>query len=141
MQKANAILLHAFGTSYAKALHLNPGGHFVKSFHPLIRTVEGRARVEIVTEIMQRIDIHLDEKDRTSPKVRVYGGSTVHLNPDGTVRYIIHKRVGDKERTKRLRDYWEGKRGSSAMQAYVQREAVKDTLDTTVNFSAVHLGV
>jgi hypothetical protein len=140
MQKANAILLHAFGGTYAKALHLNPDGHFVKSFHPLIRKVDGRAHVEIVTEVMQRMDIPLDEKDRSSPKVRIYGGSTVHLNPDGTVRYIIHKRAGDKERTRRLREYWDGKRGSSAMHAYVQRPDVK-ALDTTVNFAAVHMGV
>ena len=142
-QKQNYIRLSQFGQQFAKQLYLlkiDERKPFVNAFHP-IRTVDGPSQVELVTELMQRIEVRLDPKDKTSPMVRVYGGSTVHFNVDGTVRYVIHKSLANPDRLERMREYWEGKRSSRTALAYVKRARVQDTLDTTINFAAVHRGL
>ncbi|MBV8516072.1 MAG: peptidase M4 [Acidobacteria bacterium] len=109
----------------------------VQSVIPVVRSVEGRARIEIVAEIVQRDDIRLDPNDDTSPLIRVYGGSTVHLNYDGSVRYIIHRSLDDDERLSKIRDYWQTKRAGNARLTYV----TDDAIDTTLKFCAVHRGL
>lgn len=142
MKKRNAQLLSTFGTTYAKELHLatdlgkNP---HAQSFHPVIRINDGFSTVQIVTELLQRKDALLDPKDPNSPKIRIYGGSTVHLESDGSVRYIIHKGIDDPERQARQREYWNNKRAGSAGLTYIEGDRNK-AIDTTVSFAAVHRG-
>jgi hypothetical protein len=140
MQKHNGQTLSNFAAANAAALRLaskvdkQPQAF---SFHPLIRTNDGFAAVQIVTELMQRKDVLLDPNNPQSTKIRMYGGSTVHFDADGTVRYVIHKRIDDPEREQRQREYWEAKRDAEL--TLVERAETK-AIDTTVNFAAVHRG-
>jgi hypothetical protein len=63
----------------------------------------------------------------------------VHFDADGTVRYVIHKRIDDPAREERQREYWESKRAGSAELTFVERPDTK-AIDTTVSFAAVHRG-
>jgi hypothetical protein len=142
MKRRNAQLLSTFGKANARALHLSsdlPKNPFAQSFHPVVRINDGFSTVQIVTELMQRTDIPLDPKDANSPQIRIYGGSTVHLESDGSVRYIIHKGIDDPKRQARQREYWEEKRSGSASLTYLERNR-KKAVDTTVSFAAVHRG-
>lgn len=143
VRKRNFQRLHAFATQYRPELKLvadEDSVLSVDSYHPLVRVDEGTSRVEIVVELIQRKDVLLDPADPESPKLRLYGGSTVHLNADGSVRYVIHRRLGTNDadpRLARVRGYWEGKRDLT----YVDREDIEPTLDTTLNFALLHRGV
>src|SRR5207245_1755834 len=83
MQKHNGQTLSNFAAANAAALRLAPKVDKQPqafSFHPLIRTNDGFAAVQIVTELIQRKDVLLDPKNPASAKIRMYGGSTVHFD-------------------------------------------------------------
>lgn len=140
--KRNYQLLHAFGQRNMQALYLVPDADklSVDSANAVIRVNEGVPQTEIVVELMQRKDVRLDPADRKSPTVRVYGGSTVHLNANGTVKYVIRRRLAAKEgdqRLERMRAHLERKRDLT----YVDRSDVRNTVDTRLDFSLVHRGI
>ncbi len=112
----------------------------VEGYQPLVRTNEGVPRIEAVAMFVQRKDVPLDPADPDSPKLRVYGGSTVHFDERGNVRYVIRRRLTDgrpDSRVHRVRGYWEGKRDLT----YVDREDALDKIDTQLNFALVHKGI
>jgi len=142
MKQENARLLSNFGSDNARALHLSrglPKKPWAQSFHPVIRINDGFSTVQIVTELLQRKDIPLDPKEKGSPQIRLYGGSTIHFDSDGAVRYIIHKGIDDPDRQARQREYWEQKRAGTASLTYIARNRQK-AIDTNVSFAAVHRG-
>ena len=144
MEKNNGRVLSNFAAKYSKELRLMPNlakQPYAHSFHPLIRTNDGFSRVQIVAELMQRIDVPLDPKDPKSPKIRRYGGSTVHLDANGdntfTARYIIYKSLGDAVRENRQRAHIERSAAARGASTYISG---RDAIDTTVNFAAAHRG-
>jgi hypothetical protein len=140
MTKSNGRALSNFAAKYAEELHLvqhlprQPHAH---SFHPLIRSKDGFARVQIVAELMQRHDVPVDANDPKSPKIRRYGGSTVHFDADGSVRYIIHKGIDDAARVARQKEHLERRLADRGSSTYLKD---RNAYDTTVNFAAAHRG-
>jgi hypothetical protein len=77
-------------------------------------TPDGRIVFDLVAELVQNCVVR-DGKDL----FEVNGGSTVVLDPDGDVRYVIYKRLDSKDRRDRqrgairqaLKEYWARSRG------------------------------
>ena len=139
MQRHNAAVLSSFANKYRAELRMikTEKQPFAHSFHPLIRTNDGFSHVQVVAELMQRVDVPLDPSDPSSPKVRRYGGATVHLEADGTVRYIIYKSLGDAAREQQERSHIDASIASRGATTYISG---RHAIDTTVNFAATHRG-
>jgi hypothetical protein len=139
----NAILLSRFGKKHARALGLI-SQHPVQahSFHAVGRVgPTGRVNVEIVAELMQKMEVNLDPKDEDSETFTFRGGTTVVLTEEGKVRYAIQKSLGkddaQNERLKRQREYYRETEEAMAMATYISRTGRKDQ---PMRFNLIHRG-
>ena len=141
--KKNAILLSQFGSKNAKALGLTPNVPVqAHSFRPVHRVApDGRLRVEIVAELMQKMEVRLDPKDKKSEEFTFRGGTTVVLTREGEVRYAIQKSLGaDNERNERLmrqRDYYVEMDATSGLTTYLGPASLDGR---PMNFNLIHRG-
>lgn len=79
---------------------------------PVVESIRAARRVapdgsigfDLVAEVLQRAVVPLRSGTRT-PRVTLFGGSTVILGADGEVRYVIGKRLPDTERRERQLDF------------------------------------
>jgi hypothetical protein len=141
--KHNAILLSRFGKKHARALGLS-SQHPVQahSFHAVGRVgPTGRVNVEIVAELMQKMEVRLDPKDEDSETFTFRGGTTVVLTEEGKVRYAIQKSLGKdnakNERLRRQREYYRETEEAMAMATYISRTGRKDQ---PMRFNLIHRG-
>jgi hypothetical protein len=65
---------------------------------------DGQVVFGLVAEVTQRRTV-----DSSSGLMDFYGGSTVILDPDGEIRYVVRKSIGKEERLKDQRSYLEDK--------------------------------
>lgn len=145
----NAARLNAFAEGNAKALGLNKGDVAPFSFHEVHRVgPDGRLKFEIVAELVQQMDVHLDPNDENSPRFTYRGGTTVVLSHEGEVRYAIQKSLGkddpSNERLARVREYYQEVEAGMAMSGYVDG-GIKNRLPrrgkrAPMNFSLIHRG-
>ena len=142
-QKRNAIILSLFGKNNAEALGLRPGIPVqAHSFHPLHRVApDGGLRVEIVAELMQQTEVHLDPNDQQSEKFTFRGGTTIVLNREGQVRYAIQKSLGkdddQNERLRRQREYYYAMDAISGLTTYLPPPPLDGR---PMNFNLIHRG-
>ena len=142
-QKKNAIILSLFGKNNAVALGLTPGVPVqAHSFHPVHRVgPDGSLSVEIVAELMQQTEVHLDPNDKNSEKFTFRGGTTIVLNREGQVRYAIQKSLGkdnsENERLRRQRQYYYDMDAVSGLTTYL---APSPFDGRPMNFNLIHRG-
>jgi hypothetical protein len=78
--------------------------HAIKTLVSQLPDTHGTVRPEYHLQLMQRRELGAGEAGEAEPRT-VWGGSTVILDADGRVRYVIARRVDDEERLERQRDY------------------------------------
>jgi hypothetical protein len=133
-QEETAKLLHAFAKKNREEFGLTDKDPIqVHSFHPIWRVKpDGLPEADYVVEFIQtREEPYADGSGKT---FHFRGGATIILRRDGSVRYVINKRVDSEDRLKRRRAY-EDELG--------QRLAVRTFLPndhTPMNFAAIHRG-
>jgi hypothetical protein len=120
--KKNAILLSGFAHARAKELGLSTKVPVVvKGFHPSTSKkidAHGNVRPEFHVQIVQRRMEPLDPKDPGGPQFPFRGGTTVVLDETGRVRYLIGKRIEDRERLARQREHLLASASAGAAAAY-----------------------
>ena len=91
-----ARLLHAYGTDNADLLGLMADETiWVHSFHEVYRPdPNGQLQIQMVAELVQRMNVPRDANDPHSPRFTFRGGTTLILDEHGTVLYSIQKRLG-----------------------------------------------
>jgi hypothetical protein len=138
---SNAIRIKAFAARHRRALGLVPGPINAKTFLPVQRVGRnGKLRLEIIVELTQsRRGVLLDPEDPKSPTFTARGGTTLILNPDGSIRYSIHKSLDDKGRLSRQRDYCARVASSLSDHLYSDPPMNLDR-HLRVNFAALHRG-
>lgn len=136
-QKHNAIVLTQFAKQNAAALGLNPDLTInAHSFYPIHRVgPDGQLVIEFVVEFLQKRPEVLDPQDPASPQFTFRGGSTVIIDHQGDVRYVIAKSIDKKKRLDRQREFHLRLGANSAMAAYVTKPEVE-----RLNFEAIHRG-
>ena len=142
-QKRNATILSLFGKHNAVALGLTPRVPVqAHSFHPVHRVApDGGLRVEMVAELMQQTEVHLDPNDNNSEKFTFRGGTTIVLNRQGQVRYAIQKSLSkdnnENERLRRQRQYYYEMDARSGLTTYLAPFPLDDR---PMNFNLIHRG-
>ncbi len=133
----NARAISKFAKANAAVLQLDPDHPIaVHTFHPVKRIGRGgNLLLESVVEVLQKKKVRLfGEGGKESFEFR--GGVTLVFNPDGTLRYSVHKSIGSESRLERERAYRAGVADAHAAFHY--------TTDTesrgSVNFAALHRG-
>src|SRR5262249_2758900 len=131
VRKGNAARLHAFAKANARAFSLSGKSLVIETFHPVIRVGDAVPRVEIVVEVIERRTENTDSHD-----FEFFGGATLVLNADGSVRYVIHKSIKDKTRLEQQRSYLSAQMAAMSGLAY----AVPRELPVTLDFGLIHRG-
>ena len=130
-EKNNFMVLHEFAQANADSLGLNANlPIWVRSFQvgSLHMHETGQPIIELVVELLQKREVPLDPDDHASPSFTFRGGTTLILDKNGHVRYIIHKRIGDKKndreniRLTRQRDYLVTYQSRFAMTSYADTD-------------------
>jgi hypothetical protein len=105
--------LHAYGTANADLLGLMPDATiWVHSFHEVYRPdPDGQLQIQMVAELVQRMNVRRDPNDAASPWFTFRGGTTLIIDENGIVRYSIQKRLRtdspDNPRLARQRAYYQ----------------------------------
>jgi hypothetical protein len=108
-----ARVLHAYGTANASLLGLETDQTIqAHSFHDVYRPdPDGQLQIQMVVELVQRMNVRRDPNDPTSPQFTFRGGTTLIIDEDGTVQYSIQKRLWkdnqDNPRLARQRAYYQ----------------------------------
>jgi hypothetical protein len=129
--KQNAVMLHDFATTNAKAFSLHGKKLAIETFHTVIRVGDAVPRVEIVVEVIER-----SAEKAGSLDFDFFGGATLVLNADGSVRYVIHKSINDKGRLEQQSNYLTAQRAAMSGLEY----AVPRQLPVTLDFGLIHRG-
>lgn len=148
-QKNNAFVLHDFAVKNAKKLGLSTNPElniWVSSFHEMHHVSDtGRLVVDFVVQFIQSRQVPVDPVNAESPSFTFRGGITLILAPDGQVRYVIHKSIGEKKndgentRLIRQRDYLLRRQSDLAMASYTDMKVVHDRA-SKADFSMIHRG-
>src|SRR6185503_18857135 len=147
----NARRLSTFGKRHARALGLNSQIPVqAHSFHSVTRVgPSGSVNVEIIAELMQKMEVALDPKDKGSPKFEFRGGTTIVLTHEGKVRYAIQKSLekdnAANTRLQRQREYYRELGGALAMTPYLNRHSMESYLGRgrkgqPMRFDLIHRG-
>jgi hypothetical protein len=138
--RTNAILLRDFAKDCRNELNLDPA---LPSRVNLIRAQasqqldrSGTARTEFKFQIVQRKTVPLDPKAEHSPTFTFRGGSTVVLDGEGTIKYVISKRVDSVARLARMRAHLSDDMSAAAAAGY--RPGV---VSTRSSLAAMHRGL
>ncbi len=135
--RENTLTLQRYAKANAAALGLEPDfGVQQWSHYPIHRIApDGRLKVELVVEFLQRRVIHLDPTNPTSPTFKFRGGSTVIFDHRGDVRYVIEKRLSSEGRLAGQRDFLHRLNAESPLFAYDGRRQLE-----MPEFAAIHRG-
>jgi hypothetical protein len=105
----NAILLRQFGMERRDELGLDPRLPIrinrIQASTSQQFDRAGTPRTEFKFQVLQQRLVALDPNNPDSPKFVFRGGSTVVLDGDGRLRYLIGKRIASEARLKRQRDF------------------------------------
>ena len=105
----------------------------------------GRLVVDFVVQFIQSRQVPVDPVNAESPSFTFRGGITLILAPDGQVRYVIHKSIGERKndgentRLIRQRDYLLRRQSDLAMASYTDIKVVHDRA-SKADFSMIHRG-
>jgi hypothetical protein len=147
-EKDNFWKLHEFASANADSLGLNINiPIWVRSFQVgSIHIHEtGQPIIELVVELLQKREVKLDPDDPLSPSFTFRGGTTLILDKNGEVRYIIHKKIGDEngddqnKRLKRQQDYLNTYQSNMAMASYVDIHEIHQKIMSR-DFGLIHRG-
>lgn len=144
--RKNAQLLTQFAREHATVLHLDPDAEIVPArFRPIHRIrPDGRLNFEVLAQLLQKRDIPLDEKAKTSPTFPFRGGAVLVFDQQNRLRFGIYKSVLDKSRANRQRQYLGESLTSIAEAPYEEDRAARrpagQKIKIEANFAAVHRG-
>jgi hypothetical protein len=137
-QRRNAVLLSQFGKANATALGLSenaPVQAYRFHSHASQRVdPHGVVHREYVVQLMQKRKVLTTPEDTDSPVGVFRGGTTLILDEDGKVRYLIGKGVENEERCKRQLDFMQQSAASAAGAALTGR------WNASLNLAALHRG-
>jgi hypothetical protein len=145
MQK-NAQILAQFGRDHAGLLHLDPEAEIVPARLRALHRIrpDGRLSFEVLAQLVQKRDVPLDEKSKTSPTFPFRGGVVLLFDRNNRLRFAIHKNVRDKDRMKRQREFLGESLTSIAEASYEENltsyPPAGGEIKTEANFAAVHRG-
>lgn len=146
-QNRNGVIIHGFADANRTLLCLckDPGVKvWARNFHEVHRIgPDGKLIFDVVAELIQHREVPLDPDVEHSSKFRFVGGTTLIMNRDGEIRYVIQKRLGEEkddyrnERLKRQRAYLHKRAAGFGFTPYTDKTIV---YEGALNFNMIHRG-
>jgi hypothetical protein len=132
--------LHSYAKRYASAFGLAPPRSRIPiqaySSQPIFRIgPDGRLNIDFIVQFLQHRVEKIDPDEPDSGTFNFRGGSTVIFDQHGRVRYVVEKRITNKQRLARQRAYQAQCNEISAFATYDAHGQAEP-----LNFAAIHRG-